>query len=161
MKIQLFTQECKVLSPSSTSLEYDLLLYTCHFNNLTYLSLTSRFNSEGVVRKNGAPNATVSTYHFHLVHCHQLLHTCPRVGPHDFYVTFLQYLWYCVLEGQTRSPPTSLTAHFSILHLFCYSFITHSFDVPKSAEHVLLHSQCAIFASPRHSVFLFIADSIS
>ena len=51
-----------------------------------------------------------------------------RDGPHAFY---LQYLWYCVFEGQPRSNPPS--------------------DVPKSAEHVLLRSHRDILASTCHS----------
>lgn len=50
----------------------------------------------------------------HSVHCHQPLDTCPPGGPRAFYVTFLQYIWYC--EFQPRSPPISLTAHFSIMN---------------------------------------------
>ena len=48
------------------------------------LNLTRCFVSSGVVRENGAPNASVSTYLFHLLHCHQPLHTCPPGGPHAF-----------------------------------------------------------------------------
>ena len=40
-----------------------------------YTILASRFILSGVVRENGAPNATVSTYLFRLVHCHQRLYT--------------------------------------------------------------------------------------
>ena len=60
----------------------------------------------------------VPTYLFRLVHCHQPLHTCPPGSPHAFYVTFLQYLWYCVFEGQPRSPNIYLTTHFSTITLF-------------------------------------------
>ena len=59
----------------------------------------------------------VSTYLFRLVHCHQPLHTCSPGGPHASYMTFPQCLWYRVFEGQSRSPPTSLTTHFSFIIL--------------------------------------------
>ena len=55
-----------------------------------------------------------------------------------------------VNRGQPRSPSTSLTAHFSVLHLFCHSFITQSFDVFKPAEHIFLHSHHDILASTGH-----------
>ena len=42
-------------------------------------------------------------------------------------------------EGQLRSPSSSLTTHFSIINIFCHSFITYSIDVPNPAEHVSLH----------------------
>ena len=59
----------------------------------------------------------VSRHLFHLVHCHQPLHTCPPGGPHAFYVTFLDYLGHFAYEGQSRSLSTSLTAQFSIINL--------------------------------------------
>ena len=64
-----------------------------HLKEMAYLAL--RCIANGEVIENGAPNATVSTYLFHRVHCHQLLHTslCRSLGrPHAFYVSFLQYL---------------------------------------------------------------------
>ena len=41
---------------------------------------------------------TLSTYLFHFVHCHQPLHTCLLEDPDAFYVTFPQYLYYCVFK---------------------------------------------------------------
>ena len=77
--------------------------------------LTSRFFPKGEVRENDAPNATVSTYLFRFVHSHQPLHTCPPGSPRAFYMTFLQYLLYCVFKCQPRS---LLTTHFSLLIFF-------------------------------------------
>ena len=64
---------------------------TKYISKITY-NLTSRFIPSGVVRENGAPNATVATYLFRLVHCHEPLHKYPPGGPRAFYMTFLQYL---------------------------------------------------------------------
>ena len=99
------------------------------------MNLTSRIIPSVVVRENEAPNDTVST--LSTLSSRPLSSTSsymPSGGP-AFYVIFLQYFWYCVFEGQPRSPPIAITTHFSILNLFCHSFITHSFDVPKPAEH--------------------------
>ena len=85
---------------------------------LLKLNLVSGCIPSEVVRDNGAPRATVSTYLFRLVDCLQPLHTFPPGSLHSFYVTYLQYLWYCVLECQLRSPPTSLIAHFSVIIIF-------------------------------------------
>ena len=84
-----------------------------------------------VVRGNGASNATVSADLIRLVHCHQHLpYTCPSGGPRAFNVTF------------------SLVFHYlSYRSLFRHSFITHSFDLPKPADHVLLQSCCYILTS--------------
>ena len=97
----------------------DEILHLCRYGKTLLLLLTSRFIPSGVVRENGAPSATVSTYLFRLFHCHQPLHTCPPGGPRALYVTFLQYLWHCVFEGQPRPPPTSLTAHLPLSSILC------------------------------------------
>lgn len=52
-----------------------------------------------------------------------------------------------VFKSQTRSHLTSLTIHFCFKFLYYHSFITKRNDVPKTSEHVLVHSHCDILAA--------------
>ena len=73
------------------------------------INLTSRLIPSGVVRENGAPKATVSTYLFRLVHCHQPLHTS---GGSSCFLRDLSpvFLILCfVVESQPKSPLITLT----------------------------------------------------
>ena len=130
-----------------------------YFRVLTYVLTSRRIPSRGV-GENGAPSATVSTYLFHLVQCHQpqcfihmpsgessmLLRDLSPVSLLLYVTDVFPYLFY-----RSLFHPKSFLAFF----------IIHLFDVSQPAKQVLLHFHRDILASTCSSVYFFIADSIS
>ena len=59
-----------------------------------------------------------------------------------------------ILCFQRSTAVFSYLSYHSLFNIFfCHSFITHSFNVPKPVEHVLLHSQSDIFTSTCNCVY--------
>ena len=112
-------------------------------------NLASRCIPSEVVRENGAPKATNSTYLFRLV-----INFFIQALPHAFYV-LSSSIFDTLFSKVNRGLPLSLLPlifPFSVMNVLYHSFLIHSFDMPKLAAHVLFLCHCDFFASIHHSV---------
>ena len=125
------------------------------FGNLTYLfqsciwtvnklkiyNLASCCIPSGIVRGNEAPKATVSTY----------LSPCPLSSTSSDIMCF---------QRSTEVSPFLPLHQKSLLAFFYHSFISCA-QTSSSSELVLLHSHRETLDSTCHSLYIFIADSVS
>ena len=83
--------------------------------------LAALFNPGEVVRDNLALNATISAYHFRLVHWHQPSLALHFIQARAFYVPSSSIFHTTFSKVNRSSLSTSLTAHFFVINLLCHS----------------------------------------
>ena len=90
----------------------------------------------GVIRKKGAPNATISVYLFRLALYYA---TISNIFMHALREVLLLFTWPAssifdtVFTKVNRGPPTSLTAHFST----CFTFVILSPHIRSTCPNLL------------------------